>query len=235
MRIAGVDGLAAPSATAARNYANNRYSKQQRRDRHHGSVAHDGNSRTATLSVQPGAPSSLPILPTLYRVGVRRPLQVAGLAACLIAGILAATALGGGTTTTETTTETVSEPTTVLTTATVEQTTTRQIIVPRTTSTSSTESSSETPTWVWVLLAILAVALVVTIVLLATRGGSSVAPEERRRRLEGAVASWTTQGWAVESQSGDSAILRRAGERMNVSVDSAGQVFTQPLSAGPPS
>ena len=88
----------------------------------------------------------------------------------------------------------------------------------------------------WVLLGILAVALVVTIVLLATRkGSSSVAPEERRRRLEGAVASWTTQGWAVESQSGDSAILQRAGERMNVSVDSSGQVFTQPLSAGPPS
>jgi hypothetical protein len=171
----------------------------------------------------------------VYVAVVRRPLQFAGLAACLIAGVLAATALGGGTTTTETTTETVSEPTTVLTTATVEQTTTREIIVPRTTSTSSTESSSETPAWVWVLLAILAAALVVLIVLLARRGGgSSVSPEERRRHLEGAVASWTTQGWAVESQSGDSAILRRAGERMNVSVDSAGQVFTQPLSAGPP-
>jgi hypothetical protein len=174
--------------------------------------------------------------PAVYVALVRRPLQLAGLAACLIAGVLAATALGGGTTTTETTTETVSEPTTVLTTATVEQTTTRRIIVPTSsTSTSSTSSSSsETPTWVWVLLAILAAALVILIVLLARRGGSSVSPEERRRRLDGAVASWTTQGWAVESQSADSAILRRAGERMNVSVDSAGQVFTQPLSAGPP-
>jgi hypothetical protein len=38
----------------------------------------------------------------------------------------------------------------------------------------------------------------------------------------------------VESQSGDSAILRRGGERMNVSIDSAGQVFTQPLPAGSP-
>ena len=177
----------------------------------------------------------------VYVALVRRPLQLAGLAACLIAGVLVAAGLGAGvraadTTTTETTTETVSEPTTVLTTATVEQTTTRRIIVPTSsTSTSSTSSSSsETPAWVWVLLAILAAALVILIVLLARRGGSSVSPEERRRRLDGAVASWTTQGWAVESQSADSAILRRAGERMNVSVDSAGQVFTQPLSAEPP-
>jgi hypothetical protein len=173
----------------------------------------------------------------VYVAVVRRPQQFAGLAACLIAGVLAATALGGVTITTETTTETVSEPTTVLTTATVEQTTTRRIIAPTSsTSTSSTSSSSsETPAWVWVLLAILAAALVILIILLARRGGgSSVSPEERRRRLDGAVASWTTQGWAVESQSADSAILRRAGERMNVSVDSAGQVFTQPLSAGPP-
>jgi hypothetical protein len=84
---------------------------------------------------------------------------------------------------------------------------------------------------VWVLLAILAVVLVVLVVLLARRGGGSVPAEERRRRLDGAVASWTMQGWALESQSADSAVLQRADERMILSVDPAGQVSTRPLSA----
>jgi hypothetical protein len=176
-----------------------------------------------------------------YRRGVRTPLKLAGIAACLAAGMLLATVVAGGVraqdttttttieeTTTETTTETTSEPTTVLTTATVEHTTTRQIILPAATTTSSS-STGDTPAWVWVLLGVLAVALVILIVLLARRPGSGVAPAERRRRLDGAVASWTTQGWALESQSGDSAVLQRGGERMIVSVDQAGQVGTRPL------
>jgi hypothetical protein len=170
---------------------------------------------------------------------MRKPLQLAGLVACLVAGILLATAVVGsvqaaGTTTTET----ASEPTTVFTTETVQQTTTRQIILPSptTTSSSSSSSSSETPAWVWVLLAILAVALVIVIALLAHRGGrdSGVSAAERRRRLDGAVAGWTAQGWALESQSADSAVLQRAAERMLVGVDGAGHVSTQPYSIGPP-
>jgi hypothetical protein len=183
--------------------------------------------------------------PKAYRRPVRKSMQIAGFAACLVAGILLATALVGnvqaaGTTATETTTEPTTVPTTVVTTATVEQTTTRQIILPSPTTTSSSTSSSETPAWVWVLLAILAVALVIVIVLLANRGGggskegSAVLPAERRQRLDGAVASWTTQGWALESQSAHSAVLQRASERMVVSVDAAGHVSTQPSSAGPP-
>ena len=46
-------------------------------------------------------------------------------------------------------------------------------------------------------------------------------PEERRRRLDAAVGSWATQGWAVESQTGDSAVLRRGGDLMVVSIDPA--------------
>jgi hypothetical protein len=90
---------------------------------------------------------------------------------------------------------------------------------------------------VWVLLAILAVALIIVIAMLAFRGGggsSTVTPAERRRRLDGAVASWTMQGWALESQTADSAVLQRASERMLISVDPAGHVSTQPYSAGPP-
>ena len=170
---------------------------------------------------------------------MRKPLQLAGLAACLVAGILLATALVGSVHAAgNTTVETTSEPTTVFSTETVEQTTTRQIILPAPTTTSSSSSSSETPTWVWVLLAILAVALIIVIAILALRGGGgggdAVSPAERRRRLDGAVASWATQGWALESQSADSAVLQRAAERMIVSVDAAGQVSTRPSSAGPP-
>jgi len=168
---------------------------------------------------------------------VPKTLRYAGLAACLCAGIVLATIATGNvqaadTTTTETTTETLTEPTTVVTTATVEHTTTRQIILPAATTTSSTDSSSDssTPAWVWVLLAILAVALVVAIALLASRrgGGSGVSPKERGRRLDGAVASWAAQGWALESQSADTAVLQRSGERLIVGVDTAGQVWTRP-------
>ena len=89
----------------------------------------------------------------------------------------------------------------------------------------------------WVLLAILAVALVVAIVLLATRRGRgpAVMPEaERRRRLDMAVSSWAAQGWALESETTDSAVLRVAGERMLVSVDPNGQISARPLSPGAP-
>ncbi len=169
--------------------------------------------------------------------GVRKPLQVAGLAACLVAGMLLATAVVGSVQAAGTSTiETTSEPTTVVTTETVEQTTTRQIILPSTTTTTSS-SSGETPAWVWVLLAILAVGLIIVIALLARRGGgdSGVSAAERRGRLDVAVAGWTAQGWALESQSADSAVLQRAGDRMIVSVDGAGRVSTQPYAVGPPS
>jgi hypothetical protein len=81
-----------------------------------------------------------------------------------------------------------------------------------------------------VLLGILAGALILVVVLLARRGGSAKVPsDERRRRLDGAVASWATQGWALDSQSTDSAVLRRGTELMLVSVDDAGHVSTRPL------
>ena len=113
-------------------------------------------------------------------------------------------------------TTTAEEPaTTVVETETVERTTTRILPVPTTQTTTSTASDTEgTPAWVWVLLAILAVGLVALIVLLARRGGGGTASvEERRRHLDAAVASWTAQGWAIESQTADSAVLRRTPSR----------------------
>jgi len=168
---------------------------------------------------------------------VGKPLRYLGLGACLCAGLLLATTVAGSvraadTTTTETTTETQTEPTTIVTTATVEHTTTRQIILPAaTTTTESASSGDDTPNWVWVLLAILAVALVAAIALLATRhsgGAPTVSNDERRRRLDGAVAGWSAQGWALESQSSDTAVLQRSGERMIVGIDSAGHISTRP-------
>jgi hypothetical protein len=164
-----------------------------------------------------------------------RALKVSGFAALFAAGVFLADAMGAGAQTTETTTTvpTTVEPTTaptatVITTATVEQTT-NQGIVPTGTTTSTSSSSNGTPAWVWVLLGILAAALIALVALFARRGSGAVSAPERLRRLDTAVGSWTAQGWAVESQAPDSALLVRGGERLLVSVDQAGRVSTQPL------
>jgi hypothetical protein len=164
--------------------------------------------------------------------------KIAALAALLTAGILLGVGLGTGgaqlvtteTTTTTIPTTTTAPGTTVVTT--VQQTTTRRVPIPATT-TSSSSSTDNVPTWVWVVLGILAVAVIGLIIALAMRGGGgggAVPPAERRRRLDGAVASWAAQGWALENQTADSAVLRRGGDAMVVSVDPAGQVSTRPLS-----
>jgi hypothetical protein len=167
-------------------------------------------------------------------------MKLVALAALLAAGIFLGAGLGAGgaaqIVTTETTTTTVPETTTAPGTTvvtTVQQTTTRRVIVPGTT-TSGSSSTDSTPTWVWVVLAILAVAVIGLIVALLTRGGGggggAVAPADLRRRLDAAVASWAAQGWALESQTSDSAVLRRDDERMLVSVDQAGQISSRALS-----
>jgi hypothetical protein len=169
-------------------------------------------------------------------VQVPRAVKLSGLAALFAAGFLAAAVLvstgrAQDTTTTETTVETTTTPGT---TETVEHTTTRKIILPATT-TGSESNDNGTPTWVWVLLGVLALGVVVLLIVLFTRrGGGGLSAEERQRRLDGAVASWVAQGWAVESRTADSAVLRRGGELMVVNVDQVGQVTTRPLSAPPP-
>jgi hypothetical protein len=170
-------------------------------------------------------------------VSVRKALGFSGLAVlfaagALLAGVVATGGHAADTTTTEQTTltETTTEPGT---TTTVEQTTTRRLTVPAPgTTTSGSESGNEIPGWVWVVIGGLALGLIVVlIVLLTRRGGGSVSVEERQRRLAGAVGSWTMQGWAVDSQTADSAVLRRGGELMQISVDPAGGITTRPLSS----
>jgi hypothetical protein len=175
------------------------------------------------------------------RVAVQRALKVSALVVLFAAGaLLAGEVVAGGRaaqteTSTTTATETTTTPgTTVITTATVQQTTTRRVTVPRGTTASTSSSGNGTPAWVWVLLGLLALGLIALVVLLARRGGGggeAIPADERQRRLDGAVYSWTAQGWALESQTADSAVLLRGRERMLVSVDPAGHVTTQPLSS----
>ena len=172
--------------------------------------------------------------------------KVAGLAALAAVGVVLAVALpaqghGLATTTATTITDATGETTTLISTVeatttlvtTLEQTTTHQIIVPTLpTTTTAPESSSDngTATWIWVLLAILGVGLVVFAILLARRGsGQTVSAEERRRRLDNAVGSWVVQGWAIESQDSESAVLRRVDDLVLVHVDAAGHVSARPF------
>ena len=154
----------------------------------------------------------------------------------------------GGAQTNETTTETVTQLTTtsVLETTTVEETTTvpettvvTTTVAPTTTSPTTTTSaegtSSGTPTWVWVVLALLGAAVIGLVVLLVTRRGRAIPDSERRQRLHVAIASWAAQGWALQSETTDTAVLQRGDEQLMVSVDPAGQIVTRPVTAPPPS
>ncbi|HSS82027.1 MAG TPA: hypothetical protein VLK24_12645, partial [Gaiellaceae bacterium] len=152
-------------------------------------------------------------------------------AGALLAGIVATGGHAADTTTTEQTTITETSPGE---TTTVEQTTTRRVIVPTTTgtTTSGSETGSDIPDWVWVVIGLLALGLIVLLVVLLTRrgGGAAAVPaDERQRRLDNAVGSWTMQGWALDNQTADSAVLRRGNELMQISIDSAGQITTRPL------
>jgi heme exporter protein D len=167
-------------------------------------------------------------------------VKAVALAAVFAAGILLAgtlTARGQGIeTTTETTiqtaTSTVHDTTTAPATTVVTTETTSPTSTTSPTTTAASSSTSSTPTWVWVALAILVAAVVGLVVALLTRrggGGSGIQPGERRQRLDNAIATWAAQGWALESETTDSAVLRRGDERMMVGVDDAGHVTARPL------
>jgi hypothetical protein len=151
-------------------------------------------------------------------------------------------------TTTQTLTQTVTHPpttTTVRETTTVQQTTTAPATTVTTTetqvttttppvTTSSAASSSSTPAWVWVLLALLGAAVIGLAVVLFTRRSTTIPDSERRQRLQAAVAGWTAQGWAVLTETADTAMLQRGDERMSVSVDQTGQTSAHLVTPQPP-
>ncbi|HEU5212076.1 MAG TPA: hypothetical protein VFU10_04845 [Gaiellaceae bacterium] len=167
-------------------------------------------------------------------------MRVAALVALFVAGLLAAAALAGAETTTSTTTETTTQVSTATqtttetvahtTTETVAQTTTRTVPLPAQTTTVSETSVDNTPAWIWLLLALLAAGVIGLLIALFGRRDRTMPVAERRRRLEGAIGTWVAQGWAVESQMGDSAVLRRGTELMLVAVDDAGGISSRPIS-----
>jgi len=190
----------------------------------------NGPSVCAALGCPPSRLGSMGPMPQTAKLSGLGVLFVAGL---LLAGAITAGGRAAQPTTTETTVETTTAPgTTESTTVTVQQTTTRRVIVPTTTTTSPENSASTTPTWVWVLLGAVALAAIGLLVAFLTRRGGQrgVSGEERRRRLDGAVASWIAQGWALDNQTADSAVLRRGNEVLLVAVDEAGHVSARPLS-----
>jgi hypothetical protein len=133
-------------------------------------------------------------------------------------------------------TETQSLTTTVATTSesrpavTVNQATT-VVTVATSSSTVAAQTSEETPAWVWVVATIFCGVVVGLIVLLIRRHPHQVSAEERRRLLAATVATWTGAGWAIESQTGESAVVVRDGERTLIAVDGAGQVTSGLLGA----
>lgn len=164
-------------------------------------------------------------------------------AGVLMSGVVATA--GSAQTTTETTTQTVQTTSTEHVTTTVQQTTTAPAstvvttatVTPTTTApttTSTASTSSGTPTWVWVLLAVLGAAVIGLLVYVLTRGAAAIPDSERRLRLQGAIDSWTTQGWALLSESADTAVLQRGNERMTVTVDPTGHINTRAMTIEPP-
>jgi hypothetical protein len=171
--------------------------------------------------------------------------KVLALAALFAAGVLVAgftASVGSADTTTTvtvptTTTQTVS--TTAVETTTVQQTTTAPATTVVTTATAPTTTAAEstssgTPAWVWALLAVLGAAVIGLLIYVLTRRGAAIPDHERRLLLRGAIESWTAQGWALLSETADTAVLQHGNDRMTVTVDPAGQVAAHRL-APPPS
>jgi hypothetical protein len=164
-------------------------------------------------------------------------LAAAALAACGSGSLRGKISTAIGNVTVPTRTATVTSPgSTVQRTV---QETVQVETVPAATTAAPTTTGSEgggTPTWVWVLAAVAAVIVVVLLVWLIRRGrGPSELPiEERRRIVANAAQSWMAQGWAIEHQSEDSAVLRRGDQRLLLSVDARGRVATSPSTAPAP-
>ncbi len=188
-------------------------------------------------------------------------LPAAAALALFCAGLLAACGGGAVSAGTGTLAATLSRPTVTVTTQTVPQetvTTTEQQTVQETVTTTETTttqttshvpgaivitpptttestSSTETQTWALVLIGAAVIGLIVLIIWLARRHGPEEMPAERRRQLlADAVAAWIAQGWAPESQTDTTAVLRRGAEHVVVAVDGQGNVSSQAVGAPGP-
>jgi hypothetical protein len=71
--------------------------------------------------------------------------------------------------------------------------------------------------------------VIALVVWLARRGSTDRPAAGRERAVAATVASWIAQGWAIESETESSAVLRRDDERVAVSVDLDGRVTSRRL------
>lgn len=118
--------------------------------------------------------------------------------------------------------------------ATLSQTTTVVTVsgaAPQTTSVTTATEASGTPAWFWVLVAAGGALLIALLVWLRRRSSRDRRLAERQRLVDATVAGWAAQGWAIETQSESSAVMRHDGERILVTVDPDGRVNSRSLDA----
>jgi hypothetical protein len=136
--------------------------------------------------------------------------------------------------TTETPSESVATVTETRPGVTVSQSTTVGVTVtgsvqptPQTTAAAPAAETGSTPTWVWVLIAVGAGLVIGLVVWLLRRRSTDRQRGEQQRLVAATVAGWTAQGWAIESQTESSALLRRDGEAVVVSVEPGGRISSR--------
>jgi hypothetical protein len=86
--------------------------------------------------------------------------------------------------------------------------------------------------WLVLAISIGIGALVVIVRLLSDRDDNDVPNEVRQQQLFTAVTTWTTQGWTVESDNNESALLSNGADRMLVAVDDRGRVTARTHGVG---
>jgi hypothetical protein len=74
--------------------------------------------------------------------------------------------------------------------------------------------------------------LVVVVRLLRDHDDNDVPTEVRQQQLFTAVTTWTTQGWTVENESNESALLSNGADKMLVAVDDRGRVTARTHGVG---
>ena len=90
--------------------------------------------------------------------------------------------------------------------------------------------------WLAILVIVLGAGVIAGVVMLVRRpkaAKSAVTPEGRHARLFDAVQSWIAQGWSVEREENEEAVLAKGAQRMLVAVDAEGRVSTNALADAP--
>jgi hypothetical protein len=95
-----------------------------------------------------------------------------------------------------------------------------------------TLAATDASFWLVLAISVGVGALVVIVRLLRDHDDNDVPTEVRQQQLFTAVTTWTTQGWTVESESNESALLANGADRMLVAVDDRGRVTARTHGVG---